>query len=424
MKTKLLLLLLLALQFSFGQQRTCGMQEQMKKIMFNPVLKKQYEERQARFKIEYQKLLNKEANKNGNEVQNVNATIYIPVAVHFPSISNSTSETVKQQYRAFAQTQIDVINADYNAANTDISNWTAASSFYPGVTVGDLDVQFEIATLNHPVGTGLANGTKAITFGTDFLSGADSDPTWSGYMNFVVRDLGSGLLGYSPLGGSPAAGQTVVMNTWCYGTGTGVPSTAYVPQAPFHLGRTVTHELGHFFNLDHTFANDNGCGGTDDDGIADTPRCGYAQYNCPANGSVNGCVSGQKQLTMNYMDYVDDACMYMFTNGQKNVALAYINTILSEYKNNVLNTESFLNSSFAIYPNPNKGSFNIEFKQLVSDFKVTIFDVTGKAIYENEINGNSELRKEINLNNVASQGIYLMTIKTDKEVITKKIIIE
>ena len=66
------------------------------------------------------------------------------------------------------------------------------------------------------------------------------------------------------------------MNTWCYGTGSGVPSTAYVPAAPFNLGRTVTHELGHFFNLDHTFANDNGCGGSDDDGVADTPRCGYA----------------------------------------------------------------------------------------------------------------------------------------------------
>lgn len=421
MRTKILLLLLVVFQVSFGQQRTCGMQEQMNRIMFNPVLKKQYEDRQAKFKVEYQKIIEKElAKRNGNAVNSTNTIIRIPVAVHYPS-AGSANATLKTCLRNFAQNQVNILNADYNATNSDISLWTNASAFYPGVNLGDLDVEFVIATQNHPAGTGLVNGDMAVTFGTDFLSNADSDATWNGYMNFVVRNISGGILGYSPLGGGPGSGEAVVMDNNAFASGAGC--TGYVPGAPYNLGRTVTHELGHFFNLDHTFANDNGCG-ADDDGIADTPKVGNASYSCPADGSVPGCVSGENALTMNYMDYVDDACMYMFTAGQKNVALAYINTILPDFKSNVLNNESFLNPNFTVYPNPNKGTFNIEFKQIVTDFNVQIFDVTGKSIYDYDFNGNSDLVKEIKINEVASKGIYFMTIKTENEFITKKIVIE
>ena len=424
MKTKLLLLLFVA-TLSFGQQRTCGMQEHMNKMMFNPVLKKQYEERQAKFEVEYQKLLNQST--SNNKLLSPNATIVIPVAIHFPSVSNATAEATKALYRNFAQTQIDVINADYNASNSDISNWAAASSFYPGVNVGNLNVQFAVATQNHPAGTGLVNGVKAVTFGTDFLSGADSDATWAGYMNFVIRDEGAQTLGYSPLGGSPSAGQTVVMNTFCYGTGSGVPGTPYIPAAPYNLGRTVTHELGHFFNLDHTFASSN-CSGnpsctTEGDRVCDTPRLTTETYGCPANGSVNACGT-LKSLTMNYMDYVDDPCMYMFTAGQATRALAYINVILSQFKPNVLGNTSFLESNFALYPNPNKGTFNLQFKELVSDFSIDIFDVTGKVVYKNEFYQNSDLVKEIKIQDEISKGVYFMNIKTNEIVVTKKIIIE
>ncbi|OGS80559.1 MAG: hypothetical protein A3G95_05790 [Flavobacteria bacterium RIFCSPLOWO2_12_FULL_31_7] len=423
MKTKLLLLLFVV-SFSFGQQRTCGMQEHMDKIMFNPVLKKQYEERQAKFEVELQKLMTQQASKNA--LLSPSATITIPVAVHFPSVSNSSSAATKTCFRNFAQTQIDVINADYNATNSDLSNWAAASAFYPGVNIGDLDVQFVIATQNHPAGTGIANGTAAVTFGTDFLGGADSDATWAGYMNFVIRDEGSSILGYSPLAGSPAAGETVVMNTFCFGTGSGCPG--YEPNPNFNLGRTVTHELGHFFNLDHTFASTScspagaSCT-TEGDRVCDTPRVTNETYGCPANGSIAACGT-LKSLTMNYMDYVNDPCMYMFTAGQATRALAYINTILSEFKADVLSNTSFLASNFSFYPNPNNGTFNLQFKEVVSDFNVEIFDITGKVVYINEFYQNSDLVKEIKIQDEISKGIYFMNIKTNEGLITKKIIIE
>ena len=157
--------------------------------------------------------------------------------------------------------------------------------------------------------------------------------------------------------------------------------------------------------------------------MCDTPRLTTETYGCPANGSVNACGT-LKSLTMNYMDYVDDPCMYMFTAGQATRALAYINTIVSEFKPNVLSSTTFLASNFSFYPNPNNGTFNLQFKELVSDFNVEIFDVTGKMIYVNEFYQNSDLIKEINIQNKISNGIYFMNIKTNEGLITKKIIIE
>lgn len=415
-----LLLLLFVTQINFGQQRTCGTAAYMETIMSNPEAKAKHLLRQQKFEIELAKVIAKQSQRNNSSTSSPTAIIRIPVAVHYPSVPGITSVIVKNCLKNLAQSQINIINADYNAANADISNWASASAFYPGVNVGNFEVQFEIATQNHPAGTNIANGATAITFGTDFLNDADSDTTWSGYMNFVVRDLGNNILGYSPLAGSPADGQTVVMNTFCFGSGGGC--NGYAPAAPFNLGRTVTHELGHFFNLDHTFGNGNGCAGNTDF-VADTPQVGVETYNCPANGAVNGCVAGQKSMTMNYMDYVDDACMFMFTAGQKQRSLAYINTIVSEFNTNVLSTNSFAKTSFSIFPNPNKGNFTIEFSDLIGSFKVEVFDITGRKIYTASTIETTDTFQNIQLENT-SKGIYLVSVTTENDTITKKIILE
>ncbi len=420
MKLKLLFALLIV-QLGFAQHRTCGMEQEMARIMADPQLKQEYLDRQAKFQVEYDKLLAKEvAYRNGdaNVVNSPAVTIRIPVAVHYPT-AGAASAAVKTCLRTLAQNQINILNADYNAANADLSLWTGgASAFYPGVTVGNLDVQFVLATLNHPAGTGLVNGDVAVTFGTDFTAG-DTDTTWSGYMNFVVKNLGSGLLGYSPLAGSPSAGQTVVMDNNAFASGSGC--TGFVPGAPFNLGRTVTHELGHFFNLNHTFGNGTGC--PTSDGVADTPQVGEPTYQCPANGSVAGCVSGQDALTMNYMDYTDDACMYMFTNGQKTRALAYINSISSQFLTNVLGNDDFVKNNFSIYPNPNNGSFTIQLGELVDNYSVQIYDSTGRVIIENEYNQTSELSQTIKMDS-PSTGVYFVSIKSNDGVAVKKIIVE
>jgi len=411
-----LLFVLLVVQAGFAQHRTCGMKEQMQKIMNDPVKRAAYLDLQNRFQTELQRI-------NSVGLRNVNSTIRIPVAVHFPSVSNGSTEAVKSCLRALAQNQVNILNADYNGTNTDIANWENDAPYYPNTNTGNMNVSFELATQNHPAASGLATGTVAVTFGTDFLSGADEDTTWSGYMNLVVRNEGSQILGYSPLGGSPTAGETVVINRFCFGSGTGC--SGYVPTSPFNLGRTLTHELGHFFNLDHTFESCDTSGNcaTSGDRVCDTPAVDTESYDCPAAGEVGACDPSEVSLTMNYMDYVDDPCMYMFTAGQAARMMAYYNAIASQFKSNVLASDEFLQAQFSLYPNPSKGSFTLQFKDLSNSVFVEIFDVTGKTIYENNFSQSANLTQVINLDKPSS-GVYFVNIKSDKGLVTKKLIIE
>ena len=422
MKLKLLFLFLV-FQVSFAQHRTCGMEQYMEQLMNDPAAKQQYLQLQSQFETELQRL--SMAYRNGNQTNYVQI-IRIPVAVHYPSAGAATVAT-KNCLRLLAQTQINTLNADYNATNADLSNFTDNdAAFYPGVTVGNLGVQFELATQNHPAGTGLVNGDLAVTFGTDFLGGADSDTTWAGYMNLVVRDEGNSILGYSPLGGSPGAGHTVVINRFCFGSGSGC--TGYNPTAPFNLGRTLTHELGHFFNLRHTF-NNGTCSGstsctTQGDRICDTPEVAQETYECPSAGDVLGCNGDEFALTMNYMDYVDDGCMYMFTLGQENRMRAYYNAIAAQFTTTALANNQVFEKTFSIYPNPTKGSFNIDFKELTDSYEVEVYDVTGQVIYTNRFDVNSSLIQTVNLQNTTT-GIYFINVKSDNGlVVTKKLIIE
>jgi len=433
MKTKILLILLLVVQFGFGQQhfgpqRTCAVEETMQKLMADPVARAQYEELQAKFEIELQKLNDKQL--LGMRDANVtNATIRIPVAVHFPS-AGSASEAQKTCLRRLAQNQVNILNADYNATNADISNWyDNASSFYPGVNVGNMDVQFILATLNHPAGTGLSDGDLAVTFGSDYLGGNESDATWNGYMNLIVKNISA--LGYSLLGGSPnnTSMNGVVIDNNAFGsvmstsptTCTG-PSPGYAPGAPYNKGRTLTHELGHYFNLNHTFV---GCTNTScttqGDRVCDTPPSNQEVYGCPSPGSTVKCSTNT--LTMNYMDYTDDACMYMFTAGQATRMLAWYNTISSQFLTNVLLSDNDnVLSNFVIYPNPNKGNFNIQFAEIIDEYSVQVIDQSGRVVFDGDFSTQSNTQA-INLN-IAARGVYFVTVKTNSAVATKKIIID
>ena len=424
---KITLLFIFLAGFIANAQRTCGMVEKMQQIMSDPVKRQKFIDRQQKFEQELYKLQNVQ-HRNAGELSSTNTTIRIPVAVHFPSVSTGANATLKNCLRNLAQSQINRLNADYNATNTDISNWATASAFYPMVSsVGSMNVEFILATENHPTGTGLANGTVAVTFGTDYLSGADYDTTWAGYINIAVR-YADGSLGYSYMPGDPSWGDAVIIDSEAFGSGAGC--TGYVPGAPYNLGRTLTHELGHFFNLDHTFA---GCGETNcaqynafnpnGDGICDTPAVSTPAYSCPTAGSKNGCVSGQKALTMNYMDYVNDACMYMFTPGQIQRMTAQYNAISDLLKTNVLSNNTFIKNNFNIYPNPSNGTFIIKFKDLSNDYSVEVFDISGRIVFEDYYTQSSNLEQTISIDKPSS-GVYFVNVKSGSSIITEKIIIK
>ena len=233
-----------------------------------------------------------------NPTRDVTGTVTIPVVVHV--VYNTSAENISD---AQIQTQIDVLNDDFRRLNSDADNtWSQAA---------DSEIEFCLATVD-PSGnatTGITRTSTSVTsFGTNdqvkFNSSGGKD-AWpaADYLNIWVCDISGGILGYAQFPGGNPATDGVVNDYQYFGTiGTAT--------APFNLGRTMTHEVGHYLNLRHIWGDGN-CNA--DDFVSDTPTSDAPNYGC-ALGHVS-CSS--TDMVQNYMDYSDDACMNLFTQGQK-----------------------------------------------------------------------------------------------------------
>lgn len=234
------------------------------------------------------------------------SVITIPVVVHI--VYRTSAENVSD---AQVQSQIDVLNEDFRRQNTDVAN---TPSLFASLTA-DVEVQFCLATRD-PQGNPTTGITRTQTTKTSFdiysddvkyssRGGKDAWPT-DQYLNIWVCNLSGGLLGYAQFpGGGSAAEDGVVINYRYFGRGGSA-------QAPFNKGRTATHEVGHWLNLRHIWG-DAQCG---DDYVADTPPQEGPNYGCPT--FPHPSCGNTSDMFMNYMDYGDDHCLVMFTQGQKN----------------------------------------------------------------------------------------------------------
>jgi hypothetical protein len=138
-------------------------------------------------------------------------------------------------------------------------------------------------------------------------TGGDNAWPSGSYLNIWSCNLGGGLLGYAQFPGGAAATDGVVLLYSSIGSMVS-PGTA----TPYQLGRTATHEVGHWLNLRHIWGDAN-CG---NDLVGDTPTQQTSNSGCPAFPHVT-CSNGTNgDMFMNYMDYTNDACMQMFSVGQ------------------------------------------------------------------------------------------------------------
>jgi hypothetical protein len=230
--------------------------------------------------------------------------VTIPVVVHV--LYNTAAQNISD---AQVQSQIDVLNADYHKLNGDLSKVPAAFASL----VGDAGVQFVLAKQD-PSGkttTGIIHkSTTATSFDSSDkmkYSSSGGDDAWpaGSYLNMWSCNLGGGLLGYAQFPGGAAATDGVAILYSAFGTGGSAV-------APYGLGRTATHEVGHWLNLRHIWG-DARCG---NDQVTDTPTQQTSNYGCPTFPHVT-CSNGTSgDMFMNYMDYTDDACMQMFSSGQ------------------------------------------------------------------------------------------------------------
>jgi hypothetical protein len=209
------------------------------------------------------------------------------------------------------RSQITALNKDYSAKNPDRASTPAV---WKGL-IGDSGIRFKLARKD-PNGKSTSGITRTKTSQTSFndddgvksssTGGVDPWPT-DRYLNIWVCALGDGLLGYAQFPGGPASTDGVVILNTAFGT----KGTA---SAPFNKGRTTTHEVGHFLNLRHIWGDTEDCSGTDF--VADTPNAQGPNFGKPSFPHIS-CSNGPNgDMFMNYMDYVDDDAMFMFTSQQ------------------------------------------------------------------------------------------------------------
>ncbi len=213
--------------------------------------------------------------------------IIIPTIVHVVYRTDAENITDAQ-----ILSQMDVLNADFRRTNAD------ADMVWPQAT--DTEIEFVLSGITRTQTT--VNGfgyNDAIKFAA---SGGHDVYMPSQYLNMWVGKIGGGILGYAQFPGDTPATDGVVIDPLYFGTiGTAT--------APFDLGRTTTHEVGHWLNLRHIWG-DGACGV--DDFVADTPTAMEANYGCLIGN--NSCMT--TDMVQNYMDYSDDSCMNLFTVGQ------------------------------------------------------------------------------------------------------------
>ncbi|MGI9583717.1 zinc metalloprotease [Chryseobacterium sp. RRHN12] len=228
-------------------------------------------------------------------------TVEIPVVVNV--IYKTTAENVSD---ARIAEQIAVLNADYSGTNSDVNK---IPTEFQSVSSGDTKVKFRL------VNTVRKSTTKTSWATNDDMKKASkggidaTNPT--NYLNLWVvgkmTSQGRTILGYATFPESAGLWNDGVVIAAPFFGKTGASS-------PFNLGRTATHEVGHYLNLRHIWGDAN-CG---NDLVSDTPTQTTANYGKPSYPLYNTCSGVQRSVMfMNYMDYVDDAAMFMFSAGQK-----------------------------------------------------------------------------------------------------------
>ena len=277
-------------------QRNCGAYEVLQEQLRNDPSQRQRMEAIEEF--------TRRVEENPNLYRRVNGVIEIPVIVNVLYKTAAENISVEQ-----IRSQITALNLDFSARNADYN----LTSTYNSVKSGDIEIRFVIENESTDINRKetrkrswqLNDAMKKESMGGINATSPETK------LNIWVCNLASGYLGYAQFPGGPLATDGIVVDDNAFGT----TGTA---EAPFHKGRTATHEVGHWLNLRHIWG-DATCGS---DGVNDTPTHNTANYGCPAAGHTSTCAGNPIEMTMNYMDYTDDACMYMFTLGQKSRMLS------------------------------------------------------------------------------------------------------
>jgi len=285
----------------------------------------QYDKNKAESEIRVQQWIKANEGKRGTQ-----ATITIPVVFHVLHSGTPVGSGYNISDAKLMQ-QLDALNEDFNAQNSDLSklpgNFTSA--------IGNLNVNFCLANAD-PAGNPHSGIVRKQTTKTVFQPAVDikdliapysaatgGDDIWdaSRYLNFYVVNSGKAASNGTVLGWArPPSNNSFNMSDATDGVVlnyevVGRPS----PATSYPLGRNAVHEVGHWLGLIHIWGDAN-CG---DDKVSDTPTQQTATAGCKTSPRTS---CGTSDMYMNYMDYTQDNCRYLLTKGQVTRIQGFLNT--------------------------------------------------------------------------------------------------
>lgn len=348
--------------------------------------------------------------------------VTIPVVFHM--LYNDTSQYLDD---AVIQSQLDVINEDYRRTNPD----SGQTPLVFRAVAADCEIEFCLAkrTPSGQPTTGIIHKFTSDTAFSNYdetkLSSSGGDDAWDAtkYLNiWVAAFTNQNFLGLGTFpGGDPQYDGVVINYKAC-----GRIGSHLLPH--YNKGRSLTHEIGHWLNLLHIWGDDgNTCNA--DDNISDTPLQSAENYGCPSYPKIDNCTSSFPGIMfMNYLDYTDDECMNVFTQGQKVRMLAALNidraSILSS--NGCVPVgieENELKNFISVFPNPAADALEIRsnFPGEVNG-EIVLMNVLGETlIYIQPITSALPVSRSIDIGTL-SNGIYFLEINTKEGKAVYKII--
>jgi len=360
--------------------------------------------------------------QNNSSQASAREVITIPVVVHvvyFDDIENIPDQQIFEQLEVlnedfrFLNEDTDGIPSLFRGAAADVEMEFCLVSIDPGgeATTGITRTQTMYECIGNTVDELDGNGKPRLFYSDE--GGVDVWDTEQ-YLNLYVANTCERFLGRAKLPGTASPNEDAPVIDYDHFGGNCTPSAR-----PFHLGRTATHELGHFFNLRHIYGSNSGC--NDDDFVADTPLQGAAYRGCPPHPQLS-CSSFDQ--FMNFMDLVDDICMKMFTNGQKDRMLASLApggprsglAMHSLCAPPTVSTEDVL----TVFPNPVRACLHFDFQtKHTGPVDVRLYNALGQLVYKRR--SNSFALKPIDTANL-SAGIYWLVVAYEDEVVSRKVV--
>ena len=358
------------------------------------------------------------------QILQIRTVVTLPIVVHI--VWKEEEENISE---AQILSQIEALNEDFRAMNENLG--IVPEEFQP--LIADVEIEFCLAetdpqgnassgitrthTSQNFVGTAIANGARTIFFSDN--GGKDAWPT-DRYINIWVgrREFALGAATFP--GQASAETDGIVIDPYYFGR-TGLATESF----PFHLGKTLSHEMGHYFGLSHLNGPGANSDCTEDDGIEDTPlQSGTYIGECPIH-PMESC--GSNDMFMNIMSLTNDECLAMFTPGQKMFVMATLNTARSGLLNDIsciptssgeIDTQKIV---FEIMPNPAGDYLSIlPNPDYSADGMLFLFNSAGSLLLKKQVS--SQTGVNIDIHSV-DPGLYFVSLFINNKKLTKKLII-